>query len=90
MLVIDPDRRISVDEALRHPYVNVWFDEAEVYAPPPREYDPVVDGEHSVDVWKSTFPSGTIKNRQNTGMIFDELKSYMAAHDIYGAPEPRR
>lgn len=32
MLVIDPEKRISVDEALKHPYVNVWFDEAEVYA----------------------------------------------------------
>lgn len=32
MLVVDPEKRISVDEALKHPYVNVWFDEAEVYA----------------------------------------------------------
>lgn len=30
MLVIDPEKRISVDEALRHPYINVWFDESEV------------------------------------------------------------
>lgn len=30
MLVIDPDRRISVDEALNHPYINVWYDEREV------------------------------------------------------------
>ena len=30
MLVIDPDRRISVDEALNHPYIHVWYDEAEV------------------------------------------------------------
>lgn len=30
MLVIDPDKRISVDEALMHPYINVWFDEREV------------------------------------------------------------
>lgn len=32
MLVIDPEKRISVDDALQHPYVNVWFDESEVYA----------------------------------------------------------
>lgn len=32
MLVIDPERRISVDEALLHPYINVWFDESEVNA----------------------------------------------------------
>lgn len=30
MLVIDPEKRISVDEALRHPYINVWYDESEV------------------------------------------------------------
>jgi c-Jun N-terminal kinase len=30
MLVIDPQRRISVDEALMHPYINVWYDESEV------------------------------------------------------------
>lgn len=32
MLVIDPDRRISVDEALRHPYIAVWYDPAEAEA----------------------------------------------------------
>lgn len=32
MLVIDPDRRISVDDALLHPYINVWYDESEVNA----------------------------------------------------------
>ena len=30
MLVIDPDKRINVDEALMHPYINVWYDESEV------------------------------------------------------------
>lgn len=30
MLVIDPERRISVDDALMHPYINVWYDESEV------------------------------------------------------------
>lgn len=32
MLVIDPERRISVDDALMHPYIYVWFDESEVNA----------------------------------------------------------
>ena len=32
MLVIDQEKRISVDEALMHPYINVWYDEAEVNA----------------------------------------------------------
>ena len=30
MLVVDPEKRISVDEALMHPYINVWYDESEV------------------------------------------------------------
>ena len=30
MLVIDPEKRISVDDALMHPYINVWYDESEV------------------------------------------------------------
>ena len=32
MLKIDPNERCSVDEALRHPYVNVWWDRSEVDA----------------------------------------------------------
>jgi len=30
MLVVDPEKRISVDDALMHPYINVWYDETEV------------------------------------------------------------
>jgi c-Jun N-terminal kinase len=43
MLQIDPKDRISVPEALQHPYVNIWFDPSEVHAPPPSRYD------HSLD-----------------------------------------
>ena len=32
MLVIDPEQRINVNDALMHPYINVWFDESEVNA----------------------------------------------------------
>lgn len=35
MLVIDASKRISVDEALQHPYINVWYDPAEVEAVSP-------------------------------------------------------
>lgn len=53
MLVIDPERRISVDQALLHPYINVWYEEAEVNAPAPGSYDHSVDErEHTVDQWK--------------------------------------
>uniref|UniRef100_A0A8C5D0U9 Stress-activated protein kinase JNK n=1 Tax=Gadus morhua TaxID=8049 RepID=A0A8C5D0U9_GADMO len=53
MLIIDPSKRISVDEALQHPYINVWYDPAEVEAPPPAIYDKQLDErEHSIDEWK--------------------------------------
>lgn len=32
MLVIDPECRISVEEALHHPYIHVWYDTAEADA----------------------------------------------------------
>ncbi|VDO31821.1 unnamed protein product [Haemonchus placei] len=33
MLVINPDKRYSVEESLNHPYVKVWFRDEEVNAP---------------------------------------------------------
>ncbi|CAJ0930968.1 unnamed protein product, partial [Mesorhabditis belari] len=71
MLVIDPKERISVNEALQHPYVNVWFDESEVFAPPPEQYNNEVDKrEHSVDEWKT--------------LIYNEIVQYERTHDVYG------
>lgn len=32
MLVIDPEHRISVEQALLHAYINVWYEEGEVNA----------------------------------------------------------
>uniref|UniRef100_A0A915D2B2 Stress-activated protein kinase JNK n=1 Tax=Ditylenchus dipsaci TaxID=166011 RepID=A0A915D2B2_9BILA len=71
MLVIDPLNRITVEEALVHPYVHLWYDAAEVDAPPPRQYDPAVEGsDHTVDDWKA--------------LIYSEIKEYETCHDIYG------
>jgi c-Jun N-terminal kinase len=53
MLVIDPEQRISVGDALKHPYVHVWFDEAEVFAPPPEQYNHNIDSrDHTVEQWR--------------------------------------
>ena len=30
MLIVDPDKRMSVDEALNHPYSKVWFEDSEI------------------------------------------------------------
>ncbi len=68
MLVIDPLYRISVDEALEHPYIHVWFDHSEVNAPAPGVYDQTIDErEHSIDEWKR--------------LIFDEVTQY-EQHEI--------
>ncbi|XP_077999736.1 stress-activated protein kinase JNK-like isoform X2 [Glandiceps talaboti] len=53
MLVIDPEERISVDDALQHPYIHVWYDPSEVEGPPPLPYDHSIDErEHTVEQWK--------------------------------------
>ncbi|PAA71937.1 hypothetical protein BOX15_Mlig006973g1, partial [Macrostomum lignano] len=63
MLVIDPQQRITVLQALSHPYINMWYDEAEVNGAPPSQYDHSVDTrELSVDEWKQ--------------LIFAEVKAY--------------
>lgn len=53
MLVIDPQHRITVQEALNHPYVHLWYDTTEVEGPPPNHYDASVEcADHTVDDWK--------------------------------------
>uniref|UniRef100_A0A3P8YH10 Stress-activated protein kinase JNK n=1 Tax=Esox lucius TaxID=8010 RepID=A0A3P8YH10_ESOLU len=53
MLVIDPERRISVEEALNHPYIHVWYDPGEADAPPPQICDKQLEErEHSIQQWK--------------------------------------
>lgn len=63
MLVIDPQDRISVDDALNHPYISVWYDDSEVNAPAPGVYNHAVDErEHSIEEWKR--------------LIYDEVTKY--------------
>eukprot|EP00794_Sanderia_malayensis_P012024 gene12024-13265_t len=52
MLIIDPLKRCSVAEALKHPYVHVWYDASEVEAPAPTQYDHADEAENTVDEWK--------------------------------------
>lgn len=65
MLVIDPNHRMTVDEALRHPYINLWYREDEVNGPPPARYDNSIEAnELTIHQWKK--------------LIFDEVKDYEA------------
>ncbi|KAF2984343.1 hypothetical protein EK904_000731 [Melospiza melodia maxima] len=67
MLVIDPAKRISVDEALQHPYINVWYDPAEVEAPPPQIYDKQLDErEHTIEEWKELIYKEVMNSEEKT------------------------
>lgn len=64
MLQIDPAKRITVNEALLHPYVNIWYDKSEVDAPPPPKYD------HTLD--EKNIPLAQWKR-----LIYDEVKFFV-------------
>uniref|UniRef100_A0A1I8NDP7 Stress-activated protein kinase JNK n=1 Tax=Musca domestica TaxID=7370 RepID=A0A1I8NDP7_MUSDO len=62
MLTIDPKHRISIDEALNHRYINVWYEQEEVDAPIPQICSLDVDERgHSIAEWKK--------------IIYDEIKN---------------
>uniref|UniRef100_A0A0N4ZCA4 Stress-activated protein kinase JNK n=1 Tax=Parastrongyloides trichosuri TaxID=131310 RepID=A0A0N4ZCA4_PARTI len=69
MLQIDPEKRITVDQALEHPYVRIWYDPVEVNTRPEGTYDESVDSEHTVDEWKR--------------LIFDKIRQYQTENDIF-------
>jgi len=72
MLVIDPRKRISVDDAINHPYIRVWFDEEEVSGPPPGPYDHTVDErEISVDRWKELIYSEVVAYQKNNDDVIN-------------------
>jgi len=52
MLVVDPVNRITVDDALDHPYIKLWYDPKEVNGPAPRVDTSVDEAEYSVEKWK--------------------------------------
>ncbi|XP_014212370.1 stress-activated protein kinase JNK-like [Copidosoma floridanum] len=68
MLVIDPEKRISVDDALLNNYISLWYEQSEVNAPAPGTYDHSVDEkEHTVDQWKE--------------LIYQEVMNYETIHN---------
>nr|KAF6480993.1 mitogen-activated protein kinase 9 [Molossus molossus] len=80
MLVIDPDKRISVDEALRHPYIIVWYDPAEAEAPPPQIYDAQLEErEHAIEEWKELIYKEVMdwEERSKNGVVKDQPSAQM-------------
>jgi len=72
MLIIDPNQRMSVDDALQHPHIAHWWTDVEVNAPPPttRYTDDVDVGDKSIAEWQA--------------LLYKEVKQYEATHDIFG------
>uniref|UniRef100_A0A670ZT65 Stress-activated protein kinase JNK n=1 Tax=Pseudonaja textilis TaxID=8673 RepID=A0A670ZT65_PSETE len=67
MLVIDASKRISVDEALQHPYINVWYDPSEAEAPPPKIPDKQLDErEHTIEEWKELIYKEVVELEERT------------------------
>uniref|UniRef100_UPI00358E6D27 mitogen-activated protein kinase 8-like isoform X2 n=1 Tax=Myxine glutinosa TaxID=7769 RepID=UPI00358E6D27 len=72
MLVIDPARRINVDQALAHPYINIWYDPSEVEAPPPKIHDKKLDErEHTIEEWKERIYTEVLdwEERNRNGVV---------------------
>ncbi|KAG7465160.1 hypothetical protein MATL_G00173330 [Megalops atlanticus] len=75
MLVIDPECRISVQEALNHPYIHVWYDPSEADAPPPQISDKQLEErEHSIEQWKELIYEEVMdwEERNKNGVMKDE------------------
>ncbi|XP_072573392.1 mitogen-activated protein kinase 9-like isoform X2 [Paramormyrops kingsleyae] len=75
MLVIDPESRISVQEALNHPYIHVWYDPSEADAPPPQISDKQLEErEHSIDQWKELIYEEVMdwEERNKNGVMKEE------------------
>lgn len=72
MIKINPEERYSVEEALRHPYVKLWFREEEVNAPPSENrYNQEIDYmDKSLSEWKE--------------LIFNEVNQYQNTHNVFG------
>ncbi|KAF7249269.1 Mitogen-activated protein kinase 9 [Varanus komodoensis] len=90
MLVVDPDKRISVDEALRHPYITVWYDPAEAEAPPPQIYDAQLEErEHAIEEWKELIYKEVMdwEERNKNGLVKEQpsdlvMLTKFAHHDL--------
>lgn len=63
MLVIDPRHRMTVDEALKHPYISLWVRDEEVNGPPPETYDSSREADElTMQQWKE--------------LIYNEVRDY--------------
>ncbi|XP_067374577.1 mitogen-activated protein kinase 9 isoform X8 [Channa argus] len=71
MLVIDPECRISVEEALNHPYIHVWYDPGEADAISDKQLE---EREHTIEQWKELIYEEVIdwEERNKNGLLKEE------------------
>ncbi|KAI5132080.1 Leucine-, Glutamate- And Lysine-Rich Protein 1 [Manis pentadactyla] len=84
MLIIDASKRISVDEALQHPYINVWYDPSEAEAPPPKIPDKQLDErEHTIEEWKEIeiLNKSLTVSQRNKVCLEEEMKNLKLLSD---------
>nr|XP_024649258.1 mitogen-activated protein kinase 9 [Macaca nemestrina] len=65
----------SGHEALRHPYITVWYDPAEAEAPPPQIYDAQLEErEHAIEEWKELIYKEVMdwEERSKNGVVKDQ------------------
>ncbi|XP_034545305.1 LOW QUALITY PROTEIN: mitogen-activated protein kinase 9 [Notolabrus celidotus] len=82
MLVIDPECRISVEEALNHPYIHVWYDPGEADAPPPQISDKQLEErEHTIEQWKELIYEEVIdwEERNKNGLMKEDCSDVVSA-----------
>uniref|UniRef100_A0A8C7ZTI8 Stress-activated protein kinase JNK n=1 Tax=Oryzias sinensis TaxID=183150 RepID=A0A8C7ZTI8_9TELE len=75
MLVIDPECRISVEDALNHPYIHMWYDPSEADAPPPQISDKQLEErEHTIEQWKELIYEEVIdwEERNKNGLMKED------------------
>ncbi|VDN52210.1 unnamed protein product, partial [Dracunculus medinensis] len=72
MLKIDPNERISLDEAVQHPYIHIWFAESEWNAPlPQNRYDIENDlMDRPIEQWRE--------------LLYNEVKQFERNHEVHG------
>uniref|UniRef100_A0A2K6DL74 mitogen-activated protein kinase n=1 Tax=Macaca nemestrina TaxID=9545 RepID=A0A2K6DL74_MACNE len=67
--------RDKIKEALRHPYITVWYDPAEAEAPPPQIYDAQLEErEHAIEEWKELIYKEVMdwEERSKNGVVKDQ------------------
>jgi len=84
MLIVDAKKRITVDDALQHPYIKLWYDPNEVEGPAPEVDTSIDEVDYTVEKWKEViWEEVTLwKSVDTTVPKLDLSKIKMARHKV--------